>query len=320
MKLTPALASEYARRWADAAIDHREPTVTAVARRLLSYKRHYHAVSAKTGVPWYFIAVVHQRESGGDFRGVLHNGERIIGTNKTTRLVPAGHGPFSTWEEAAIDALRLKGLHTIRQWDVARLLYELERFNGFGYRRRGLLSAYLWSHTNQYADFAGDEGPTGKYVADGVLSPTTHDQQIGVVAMLKAMEKLDPSIRVSGASLPAREKPAPKPTTGPVVGASIGFLGSLALWFQDHWMILVGIAGGLLVLYVVFRLLQERRRQKATPVPVPAPLPSRDPQESVPEGDVPDPEPEPHGEPIEAPVQEVVDSNSETASPEASDK
>jgi peptidoglycan hydrolase-like protein with peptidoglycan-binding domain len=55
-----------------------------------------------TGVPPQVTAVIHERESSGDLKGVLHNGEAIIGTGKKTKLVPAGHGSTgSTGKQAA---------------------------------------------------------------------------------------------------------------------------------------------------------------------------------------------------------------------------
>jgi hypothetical protein len=94
-------------------------------------------------------------------------------------LVPAGRGPFRTFEEGALDALRLKGYQNIRDWSVARCLYEAERFNGFGYVSRGINSPYLWSYTDLYT--------RGKYVSDGVWSVRAVSSQCGVVPIMKAM-------------------------------------------------------------------------------------------------------------------------------------
>lgn len=154
----------------------------AVAKRIVQNRARYEAVSKKTGVPWVWIAAAHQRESGGDFRGVLHNGERILGTGKKTRLVPADRGPFTTWEEAAEDALEIKGLHKITDWSIPRMLFEWERFNGFGYAKRGVNSPYVWAGTTLQQ--------RGKYVADGKYSATTWDTQLGTAAVLKALDEI----------------------------------------------------------------------------------------------------------------------------------
>jgi hypothetical protein len=103
--------------------------------------------------------------------------------------VPKGRGPFPTWEAGAYDALvTLKGLDKIKDWPIERVIYECERYNGFGYRTRGKPSAYLWSFSNIY------EG--GKFIKDGPegWSPTTWDQQCGTMPLLKHMMALDASI------------------------------------------------------------------------------------------------------------------------------
>ncbi|MFG1432854.1 peptidoglycan-binding protein [Xanthobacter sp. V2C-8] len=179
-----SLEAEYAHRWAAMAVaPARLSAIEGMARRIVAGKARYRAVEARTGVPWAFIGVLHARECGCDFRGALHNGERILGTGRRTRLVPAGRGPFETWEEAAADALALKGYGPGFPWTLQRCLYEGERFNGFGYRMRGVPSAYLWSGSNQYA--------RGKYVADGVWSGTAVDKQIGIAPLMKRLMELD---------------------------------------------------------------------------------------------------------------------------------
>lgn len=80
--------------------------VLSAAETIIANQDKYEEVEKETGVPWQIIAAIHHREGSLDFKTVLHNGERIIGTNKKTKLVPAGHGPFATWSEGAIDALK----------------------------------------------------------------------------------------------------------------------------------------------------------------------------------------------------------------------
>jgi len=191
----------YRAKWDGARLDVRK---TAEADRFVSLimrnRAKYAAVEDATGVPWFWIAAVHMRESSCDFRGVLHNGEHIIGTGRLTRLVPKGRGPFSTWEQAAIDAIRLHGLQNIGDWPIARLLYEAERFNGFGYASKGRPSPYVWSGTQWYS--------AGKYVADGVYSPSAVDSQLGVVIVLKRLQ-------AAGVRVDTEPKLAPKTTPDP---------------------------------------------------------------------------------------------------------
>src|SRR2546421_7580255 len=96
-----ALKAANARRWADAKLTR---NFASVAAHLVSpvAKARYQAVEAKTGVPWFVIAVIHERESSQDWTGSLAQGDPW---NRVSVHVPAGRGPFKSWEEAAVDAL-----------------------------------------------------------------------------------------------------------------------------------------------------------------------------------------------------------------------
>lgn len=179
----------YANLWgkADLASTKRDDALS-VARKIITLRDRYEPVAETIGYPnvWPLIGALHTREADNSFAGVLHNGERIIGTGRRTSLVPSGRGPFSTWEEAAVDALRLKGWQSIDEWPIARWLYEAERYNGFGYFSRGINSPYVWAATTLQQ--------RGKYVADGKFSSSTWDQQLGVAAILKAIFELEASL------------------------------------------------------------------------------------------------------------------------------
>lgn len=182
----------------------RSTQINAQAAKIIANRARYEAVAALTGVPWDVIGVIHYRESSGSFAGVLHNGQRIIGTGNQTSLVPKGRGPFSSWEVAAVDALM--NCHPFagknKDWSIAGTLDILERYNGLGYRNKGLPSPYLWAGTDQYVK--------GKYVADGKYDPNHVDQQLGVAPILM-------KIRESTGQQPAPAKtvPAPKPIPTP---------------------------------------------------------------------------------------------------------
>jgi lysozyme family protein len=141
----------------------------------------YAAIAARAGVPWQFIAAIHGMEASFNFRAHLHNGDHPL--NQRTRQVPAGRPlrwlPPSDWESSALDALRLLGFTNQGDWSLARTLHRLEAFNGFGYRRIGKPSPYLWSFTTAYE--------RGKYVADGHYDPRARSQQCGTAAMLKVL-------------------------------------------------------------------------------------------------------------------------------------
>src|SRR4051794_27772412 len=88
-------------RWANVT-----PTrnFSAVARRLVAAntKSRYQTVAAKIGVPWPVIAVIHERESSQNWAASLAQGDPW---NRVSVHVPAGRGPFRSWEDAAVDAL-----------------------------------------------------------------------------------------------------------------------------------------------------------------------------------------------------------------------
>lgn len=189
-------------RWARAQFT-RSTQINAQATKIVANRSRYELVAKATGVPWDVIGVIHYRESSNDFRGVLHNGQKIIGTGKKTTIVPKGRGPFSTWEEAAIDALVNCHPHLARNkdWSLGTTLDKLEAYNGLGYRNKGLASPYLWAGTDQYVK--------GKYVADGKFDPNHVDQQLGVAAILM-------KIREKAAQEPVQPAPVPKPRPSPV--------------------------------------------------------------------------------------------------------
>lgn len=179
------------RRWKAAKLT-RGPEFIPVAKRLVAAKERYQSVSKGTGIPWPFIAVTHQRESSQNWSRSLAQGDPW---NKKSTHVPAGRGPFNSWEEAAYDALVNCAPHAARNkdWSIGGLLTLLERYNGVGYVNRGLPSPYLWSGTDQYS--------RGKYVRDGVFDPNEVDKQLGCAGLIMAMMALDPSIDFEGGAI-----------------------------------------------------------------------------------------------------------------------
>ncbi len=183
-----ATEAGYANMWRTATLKGGADAVNAdiFSDKIIAAEAQYRAVQNATVVPWYFIGALHMRESSCNFAGVLHNGEKIIGTGRVTTLVPAGRGPFSTWAESAIDALKLKDMHRVQVWSVARMLFQAEVFNGLGYVGKGVNSAYVWAGTNHEQ--------LGKYVADHVWDATHDDTQLGVAAVLIRLAQKRPDI------------------------------------------------------------------------------------------------------------------------------
>lgn len=153
--------------------------VKTLCLKFKNAQERYEYVSSKTGVPSDVLFAIHLRECSADFRGVLHNGERILGSGKKTKLVPAGRGPFETWEEAAIDAMEIEKKKFPASWDLAGKFDFCEKYNGLGYRKKGIPSPYVFAWTNGYSK--------GKYVADGKFDSNHIDQQCGTAAIILSL-------------------------------------------------------------------------------------------------------------------------------------
>jgi lysozyme family protein len=178
------LAEEYRAFYATLALrpEHRESAEWH--RTMIAQSRsRYEKVEARTGVPWYFVGAVHGLEASFNFRAHLHNGDFPL--SQRTRQVPPGRPrtwlPPSDWESSAVDALRLMGFAGEDDWSLPRLLYRIEAFNGFGYRRMARPTPYLWCFSNHYE--------RGKYVADGKFDPRARSKQCGAAVMFKLLEE-----------------------------------------------------------------------------------------------------------------------------------
>ena len=143
---SPSQRDEYRKLFDTLEIrSERAKTIDKLCASALALVPRYTIVSARTGVPWYFLAAVHLRESTFKIAH-LHNGDPL---SARTVHVPAGlpktPEPPYTFEQSAEDALRQKDLHQWTDWGLTGTLYQLESYNGMGYRKRGKPSPYLWS-------------------------------------------------------------------------------------------------------------------------------------------------------------------------------
>jgi len=211
-----------ARRWAGMHIKaDRLAAFDKVARKLVGSKARYqaieaHLVSVGMGVPWWFIAVVHEREADGDFACQLGQGDPL---DRVSVHVPAGRGPFfgpDAFDRSCYDALIDCDPHAARwtDWTVGGALTITEMYNGEGYAMHGRPSPYVWSGTDQYV--------SGKYVHDGPdgYDPDVVDVQLGCAPLIARMQAIDPSIKFAAApgkwtaGAPAVQPPIPH-TTAP---------------------------------------------------------------------------------------------------------
>lgn len=180
---TPQLAAEYQQMFNGCLIKEKKyAEIDTILNTILAGRRQYEAVSTAINVPWYFTGIIHNMECGCKFTTHLHNGDPL---SARTVHIPkgfpkTGNPPFS-WEDSAIDALKLKGLDQWNDWSLPAILYQFERYNGFGYRREGINSPYLWSFSNQYTK--------GKYIADSKFDKNRVSRQCGAAVLLRRMSE-----------------------------------------------------------------------------------------------------------------------------------
>ena len=153
------------------------PTASIANRKI------YEEIEADTKVPWYFTGVIHGMECSFSLAKHLHNGDSLKGR---TWQVPAGRpkdgAPPFDFEDSAVDALSYDGFAGKTDWQLAMILFRLERYNGFGYRKKfGTASPYLWSYSSHFT--------AGKYVKDGVYDPDAPSKQCGAAVMLLELQR-----------------------------------------------------------------------------------------------------------------------------------
>ena len=170
-----------------------------IYNRIQKYRGRYDYIEQKTGVPWYWIAAVHNMESGGNWNCHLHNGDSL--TSRTVH-VPSGR-PLQdpeqgweigyTWEESAIDAIKLKNFDDVNDKSLPAWLWRAHLYNGFGnvnyvgnFGNSYLYTPYLWSGTNIYS--------RGKFTSDGVFDRDAVSQQMGVAPIIKILLLRDTKI------------------------------------------------------------------------------------------------------------------------------
>jgi lysozyme family protein len=181
------LKDEYATLWATCAIrSERTRSVDKLTEKLIANKAKYMAVTRElgNGIPWFFVGAIHSLECSLRFDGHLHNGDPL--QNRTVHVPkgrPVSGDPPFTWEISATDAMVYEGLHKKTDWRLSRLLFNMEGYNGWGYRlyHPQVKSPYLWSYSNHYQ--------CGKYACDGVWDGDLVSEQCGGAVLLKRMEQ-----------------------------------------------------------------------------------------------------------------------------------
>lgn len=205
MKLTEDLRTEYKRLFAEMEI-HNKYMVQKFAVRIMENRRRYETVEKETGVPWFVIGCIHLLEGNMDFSRQLFNGEFY---DKVTTRVPAGKGPWISWEHSAIEAMKElnKKMEALIgnsfEWTIPVICYAFESHNGWGYRKyhSHVKSPYLWSYSNHYIK--------GKYVSDGQWDEEAASKQLGAMVVIKAIKNKQGYLYK-----PVRPRPVPNPSDG----------------------------------------------------------------------------------------------------------
>lgn len=207
ISFTDTLKREYQTLFDTCAIrSERQPAVEKVVSRIELGAKRYESVAASLRVPWFFVATIHQMEGSLDFTTHLHNGDPL--TARTVHVPagrPKGGQPPFAWEDSARDALGMQGLGAGVDWSLPGALYQLERYNGWGYRMQhpSVLTPYLWSFSNHYK--------SGKYIADGTWSDTAISKQCGAAVILRRMAERGVIEFV--------DQPGPQPNAPPLVSS-----------------------------------------------------------------------------------------------------
>lgn len=231
------LVSANADRWKTAKISS---DFSEVAKRLVAYKSRYQIVEKRTGVPWFIIAVIHERETSQRWDRSIAQGDPW---DKVSTHVPAGRGPFQNWEDAAFDALVNCAPHAARwkDWTAGGALTLLEEYNGLGYANRGLPSPYIWSGTDQYIK--------GKYIADGVFDQNAVDNQLGCAGLIMAMREADQTISFAGEDTPKADNVSAKHIAAGSAGVVTG--GAMNAFGLPVWACIVAAIVAAILFYLI---------------------------------------------------------------------
>ncbi len=244
--------SNYTQLWKTVKLDDSaRARVKAAVAKIIQYRDVYEKTVKGWMLPWWWVGCIHYRESSNNFRTHLHNGDPL---SARTKNVPkgrplVGEPPF-TWDVSAADALKMKDLDKLADVSIEHLLFQAQRFNGFGYEdyHPQDLSPYVWAGTNH-----SDE--TGKYVKDGRYDPNAPERQLGVAALMLGLQ---------GAGVDLSAKREAGQLTKEAVGTAVTTVavgGGTAL-ATHNWWIIGGVA--LVVCFIAFSVGYAlwKRRQK----------------------------------------------------------
>lgn len=193
-----ALESNYAQMADRATIEpSREHELNSACVRLLHDKDVWLQAEKAVDVPAAALMALGEREMTGNTHCYLGNGQNL---KMRTTIVPKNRGPFNQpypqdFIAGCIDAIELDGIaKLIKQYGgltIPLFCYISEDWNGWGYRHPpdggpAIPSPYVFGATTIQQ--------RGKFPRDHVFDRSLMDPQLGTLALVEELVKLDPSL------------------------------------------------------------------------------------------------------------------------------
>lgn len=183
ISLTDELRADYRRLFATCRIDPPQLVVLdALIDGCLADRARYETVAATLALPWCVVAILHYLETERVFDRHLHNGDPLAArtVHQPAERPAEGEPPFS-WEDSAIDALRLRFLGQWQDWSIAGTLFQLEGYNTWAYRlhQPEVCSPYLWAGCNHYRQ--------GRFFPEDIWSATAVAERLGGAVLLRRL-------------------------------------------------------------------------------------------------------------------------------------
>lgn len=165
----------------------------------LLHKKRFLSVAIEFGsMPWHVVCQLSRMEMGLNFNGSLLNGDPW---NKKTVRFPAGHGPWDSWEEAAVYAIKDEARRwnfklKDWKWDLGGTFFHLNAWNGFTHClpegkdiQPPYASPYIYSGTPFYQRGKRVEKKNwlGKYY--GYFDKNLVSEQLGCMAFYYELNK-----------------------------------------------------------------------------------------------------------------------------------